>query len=228
MRSPSLRAGSARPERLADRLVRQADRLPSPREPHRARDRERRLRSVPRTAAQARIITAALDLFAEHGVNGTSLQMIADAIGVTKAADLPPVQDEGRDRPRRRRGRAREAGSGARRGRGRGDLAARARELVLAQVIDLAVERRRMVSAVQHDPVVVRVLARARTVPAADGAACTRADRRRRRREAGCGRRWSRRRSAARSCTPSSMDLDDETLRARILDLTEQLLDLPG
>ena len=44
------------------------------------------MRSVPRTAAQVRIITAALDLFAEHGVNGTSLQMIADAIGVTKAA----------------------------------------------------------------------------------------------------------------------------------------------
>ncbi len=45
-----------------------------------------RLGSVPRSAAQTRIITAALDLFAEHGVNGTSLQMIADAVGVTKAA----------------------------------------------------------------------------------------------------------------------------------------------
>ena len=33
-----------------------------------------------------RVLTAALDLFAEHGVNGTSLQMIADDIGVTKAA----------------------------------------------------------------------------------------------------------------------------------------------
>jgi len=32
------------------------------------------------------VITAALGLFARHGVNGTSLQMIADAIGVTKAA----------------------------------------------------------------------------------------------------------------------------------------------
>ncbi len=39
-----------------------------------------------RSAAQVRIITAALDLFGEHGVNGTSLQMIADALGVTKAA----------------------------------------------------------------------------------------------------------------------------------------------
>ena len=41
---------------------------------------------MPRTAAQVRVVTAALDLFAEHGVNGTSLQMIADAVGVTKAA----------------------------------------------------------------------------------------------------------------------------------------------
>jgi AcrR family transcriptional regulator len=38
------------------------------------------------TAAQTRIIDAALALFAERGIGGTSLQMIADAIGVTKAA----------------------------------------------------------------------------------------------------------------------------------------------
>jgi AcrR family transcriptional regulator len=38
------------------------------------------------TAAQGRIIAAALELFARNGVGGTSLQMIADAIGVTKAA----------------------------------------------------------------------------------------------------------------------------------------------
>lgn len=36
--------------------------------------------------AQARVLDAALTLFSEHGVSGTSLQMIADAIGVTKAA----------------------------------------------------------------------------------------------------------------------------------------------
>ena len=45
-----------------------------------------RLGSIQRTAAQTRILVAALDLFADHGVSGTSLQMIADAIGVTKAA----------------------------------------------------------------------------------------------------------------------------------------------
>jgi AcrR family transcriptional regulator len=118
-----------------------------------------RLGSVPRSAAQVRIITAALDLFGEHGVNGTSLQMIADALGVTKAAiyhqfpakddivlaaievelvkveaTLDAVEDE--------------------------DDLQRARELVLAQVIDLAVERRNMVSAVQHDPVVIRLLSK--------------------------------------------------------------------
>lgn len=32
-----------------------------------------------------RLLEAALDLFAEHGVAGTSLQMVADRIGVTKA-----------------------------------------------------------------------------------------------------------------------------------------------
>jgi AcrR family transcriptional regulator len=36
--------------------------------------------------ARERVVEAALELFAEHGVSGTSLQMIADRIGVTKAA----------------------------------------------------------------------------------------------------------------------------------------------
>jgi AcrR family transcriptional regulator len=36
-------------------------------------------RGAPRTAAQGRIVEAALDLFAEHGVGGTSLQRIGSA-----------------------------------------------------------------------------------------------------------------------------------------------------
>ena len=36
--------------------------------------------------ARERVLDAALDLFAAHGVSGTSLQMIADRLGVTKAA----------------------------------------------------------------------------------------------------------------------------------------------
>lgn len=42
---------------------------------------------MPRGDAPAdRIRECALELFAEHGVDGTSLQMIADRLGVTKAA----------------------------------------------------------------------------------------------------------------------------------------------
>lgn len=40
----------------------------------------------PRGSARARVIDAALALFADHGVNGTSLQMIADHLGVSKAS----------------------------------------------------------------------------------------------------------------------------------------------
>ncbi|MDG4664172.1 TetR/AcrR family transcriptional regulator [Mycobacterium sp. 236(2023)] len=36
--------------------------------------------------ARERVLDAALELFSDHGVSGTSLQMIADRLGVTKAA----------------------------------------------------------------------------------------------------------------------------------------------
>jgi AcrR family transcriptional regulator len=39
-----------------------------------------------RGTARSRVLDAALALFAEHGVHGTSLQMIADRVGVSKAA----------------------------------------------------------------------------------------------------------------------------------------------
>jgi AcrR family transcriptional regulator len=39
-----------------------------------------------RGSARGRVIDAALKLFAQHGVHATSLQMIADDLGVTKAA----------------------------------------------------------------------------------------------------------------------------------------------
>lgn len=41
---------------------------------------------APRGQARSRVIAAALTLFAEQGVSGTSLQMIAQRLGVTKAA----------------------------------------------------------------------------------------------------------------------------------------------
>jgi AcrR family transcriptional regulator len=116
-----------------------------------------RLGSVARTAAQARILNAALDLFATHGVSGTSLQMIADAVGVTKAAvyhqfktkeeiviavtdtELGLLED------------ALEAAEAE-------PDPLRARKVLLTRVIDMAVQRRGLVRTLQNDPVIVRLL----------------------------------------------------------------------
>jgi AcrR family transcriptional regulator len=109
------------------------------------------------TAAQARIIDAAVALFTEHGVGGTSLQMIADAIGVTKAAVYHQysTKDEiilavaGVVLAR-----LETAVGAAERERSR----ARAREALLGHMVDLAVERRRMAGILQRDPVMLRFL----------------------------------------------------------------------
>ena len=115
------------------------------------------LGSASHTAAQTRIIEAALVLFAEHGISGTSLQMIADALGVTKAAVYhqyntkdeivlavaqvvlagleAAVRAAEAERPR-----------------------SRARDVLVARMIDLAVERRRMASILQRDPIMLRFL----------------------------------------------------------------------
>ncbi len=110
------------------------------------------------SAAQARIIKAALELFGTHGVGGTSLQMIADRIGVTKAAvyhqfrtkddivlaaaeaelaRLHAVIDRAETAPNRHQ----------------------AREALLAGIVDLAVDRRRTTSVILSDPVIVRFYA---------------------------------------------------------------------
>lgn len=116
------------------------------------RDRARRY-----SPAQLRTVAAALELFADHGVGGTSLQMIADAVGVTKAAvyhqfktkeaiaiavvevELAPLEGALEDA---------EAQGGS----------LRAREVLLSRVVDAAVQRRRAVSTLQNDPVLVRFL----------------------------------------------------------------------
>jgi AcrR family transcriptional regulator len=115
------------------------------------------LAAAPFTSAQARIIEAALVLFAEHGISGTSLQMIADEIGVTKAAvyhqyntkeeivfAVAQVVLAGLE--------AAVTAAEAERSR------ARARKVLVSQMIDLAVERRRMASVIQRDPIMLRFL----------------------------------------------------------------------
>ena len=71
---------------------------------------------------------------------------------------LPPVQDQGADRAGGRRGRDGQAARRARRGRGRTATGAEAVRSCSTKVIDLAVERRRWVSALQSDPVIIRLL----------------------------------------------------------------------
>jgi AcrR family transcriptional regulator len=49
-------------------------------------ERKDELTTSTRTGTRERILDAALDLFSEHGFDGSSLQQIADRLGLTKAA----------------------------------------------------------------------------------------------------------------------------------------------
>jgi AcrR family transcriptional regulator len=102
-------------------------------------------------------MAAALELFAEHGVGGTSLQMIADAIGVTKAAVYHRFR--AKDEiviavTESELARLQEALLAAEVETSR----PHARKLLLDSVIDMTVERRRLVATMTFDPVIVRLL----------------------------------------------------------------------
>jgi AcrR family transcriptional regulator len=176
--------------------------------------------------AQRRSIAAALELFGDHGVSGTSLQMIADSVGVTKAA----IYHQFKTKDALVLGvvevvlsRLEEALEVAEAEPSR----PQARAVLLAGVIDLAVERRRWVHALQGDPVIVRLISshepfvelttrvydllldldadarghvRAALVSAAIGGAMVH---------------------------PLVADLDDETLRTELLAITRRFFDLP-
>jgi len=110
------------------------------------------------SAAQARIISAALELFARNGVGGTSLQMIADTIGVTKAAVYHQynTKDEivlAAAEAELARLEAVVAVAEAEPSR------TRARKALVTGMVDLAVAHRRTVSSILNDPVVARVFA---------------------------------------------------------------------
>jgi AcrR family transcriptional regulator len=105
------------------------------------------------SAARQRIIDAALGLFARHGVGGTSFQMIADEIGVTKAAvyhqynsknDIVIAAAEAELLRLRDVVDAAEAEPSA----------TRARDSLIAGMVDLAVDRGPTVSTLLNDPVI--------------------------------------------------------------------------
>ncbi|GIM89146.1 TetR/AcrR family transcriptional regulator [Paractinoplanes toevensis] len=107
--------------------------------------------------ARERLLAAALDLFAEHGVSGTSLQMIADRLGVTKAAvyhQFPSKDDIVLAVIGPALGRLGEIAEHAESRRG----SAARHEAVLAGVVDLVVGFRRVSATLSYDPVVVRLV----------------------------------------------------------------------
>ena len=180
----------------------------------------------PLTAAQTRIVTAALDLFARHGVGGTSLQMIADEIGVTKAAvyhqyrtkdeivlaaaeaelaTLAAVVDAAERVPSRR-----------------------ARGVLVAGIVDLAIDRRRTVGTILGDPVIVGffahhaafrdVMHRMRGILIGDDAGP----------EARVRTAMLIAAISGAVMHPFVVDLDDDVLRTELLRLARRFLGLPG
>jgi AcrR family transcriptional regulator len=108
-------------------------------------------------AARERLLDVALELFALHGVSGTSLQMIADELGVTKAAVyfqfqtkedivlavISPVLE---DLARVAQAAESRRGPGAR------------RDAVLTGLVDLIVAHRRIAAILRSDPAVGQVI----------------------------------------------------------------------
>jgi AcrR family transcriptional regulator len=180
----------------------------------------------PYRPAQARILDAALTLFAEHGVGGTSLQMIADAVGVTKAAVYHQFKTKDEivlavaELELARVEAAIEAAEAA-------PSPDRAREVLVARIVDLAVERRRMESTLLGDPVIVRFFAHHQPFREV----MDRLYRLLMGRDAGAEARVPAAMLAAAIggavMHPLVADLDDETLRAQLLHLARRFLDLP-
>ncbi len=171
------------------------------------------------------MLDAALDLFAQYGVSGTSLQMIADAVGITKAAVYHQFRTKEHivlavtERELARLLPALEEAEAHR-------DASQARDALLVSTIEMAVRDRRLVRTLQFDPVVVRLLAehepfqrfmtRLYQVLLSDMGEDGRI----------AGAMFSGAVSSA-VMHPLVADIDDDTLRIRLTDLGRRMLDLP-
>ena len=176
-------------------------------------------------AAKARIVSAAAGLFSEHGVGGTSLQMIADAIGVTKAAVYHQFKSKdeivfavAHDELARVEAVldvAAESGPG------------QERAALLAGMVNLALERRRMESTLIGDPVLNRVFAADehfrqvmdrlyRGLVGQDSTA-----------EARMAAAMLTAAIGGAVMHPLAQDLDDDVLRSQLLRLGRRFLELP-
>ncbi|MGO9873887.1 MAG: TetR/AcrR family transcriptional regulator [Acidimicrobiia bacterium] len=184
-----------------------------------------RSESTLHSAAQTRVINAALDLFTKHGVGGTSLQMIADAIGVTKAAVYHQFNTKEEIVLAAAETELAKVETAVEAAEAEPDPT-RAREVLVARIVDLAVARRRMESTLLGDPVIIRyfahhepfrqVMDRLYGLLMGDNAGPD-------------GRVSAAMLSAAIGGAvihPLVADLDDETLRSQLLHLARRSLDL--
>ena len=180
----------------------------------------------PKSAAQTRVIGAARELFAVHGVGGTSLQMIADAIGVSKAAVYHQYRTKEEIVVAAAEAELADVEAAVAFAEAE-PSATRARLVLITRMVELAVSRRRVESTLLGDPVIVRyfahhepfrqVMDRLSVVLIGDDA-------------------QSDARVPAAMLTaaiggavmhPLVADLDDETLRSQLLHLARRFLDLP-
>ena len=183
--------------------------------------------TVPRTPAKARIVSAAAGLFAEHGVGGTSLQMIADAIGVTKAAVYHQFKTKDQIVVAAAEDELARVIAAMDAAEAEPDPA-RARDVLLTRIVDLAVERRRMESTLVGDPVLNRFFAHYQPFHRV-------MDRLYRMLTGEDAKPEGRMRAAMLTAAiggavmhPLVADLDDDTLRSQLLYLARRFLDLPG
>jgi AcrR family transcriptional regulator len=176
------------------------------------------------SASQQRIVDTASVLFAEHGVGGTSLQMIADAIGVTKAAVYHQFNAKDEIVLAVAQAELANLEAAIETAEAQPDPA-RARDVLVEQMVDLAVARRRMESMLLGDPVIVRFFAQHDPYRKVMG----------RMYRVLAGADPDARLSAAMLTAaiggavmhPIVAELDDATLRAQLLHLARRFLDLP-
>lgn len=183
--------------------------------------------SSPFNAAQLRIIDAALDLFAEYGVGGTSLQMIADEVGVTKGAVYHQFNTKDEIVLAAAEAELARLDEVIQRAEAEANRK-QARDAVLVGMVDMAVERGGTMSAVLNDPVIAEffaehaafrdVMNRLRRLLIGDDAGP----------EARVRTAMLIAAISGAVMHPLVADLDDKTLRVELLRLARRFLGLPA
>lgn len=173
--------------------------------------------------AQIRVIEAARELFATHGVSGTSLQMIADHLGVTKAAVYHQFRTKEEIIYAVAEGPLRELEDALDQAEAT-ESYPKAVSIVIGRLVDLAVTSRRAITNLQGDPTMAQFLIDHPTL-------ADLVDRQHRLFMGPDPTPESRVRTAMVSSAlaaavvhPAVADLDDDTLRDQLTDLATEFL----